>query len=717
MDEWELLGEGASSHVANSIANQPKAISSGSGASASLSGQQAGVDGVAQDTMNVAHIHFLQSMDQINNVIAQAVDLDGMLSDVLQVMLDIFQCDRAWLLYPCDPDSEFWEVIMECTRLNWPGATGEGVQFPMTEQAAVLPRMCLASTVPLRFDRLSGLSLPDVVKSFGVQAQMCMAIYPKVDKAWMFGIHHCEVEYAYSDQESRLFEQIGCRIADALNTLLVMRELKKSQALHLEAQRLARIGHWELDMLSNKLTWSDEVHRMFETDAKKFDATYEAFLGIVHPDDRALVDKTFRASLHSEQQYTIDHRLLMPDGRVKYVHELCRTYYDQLGKPLRSVGTVQDITERKQTENALWESQQRLQAILDNTAAVIYLKDREGKYLLINRRFEQIFHLRTEEIIGLFDHDIFPTDIADAFRANDLKVLAAERAMEFEEKTRQEDGDHSYISVKFPLFGNEGVAYAVCGVSTDITGHKRSEELERLRLMELGHRARLSIVGEMSAQIAHELHQPLSAIRSYSDACLYLLKANEPDIRAFRDVMNKIGSQAVRAGKIMNSVQQFAQKQEVQRTMIDVNMLVRDTLSLMEIETDQYLTKPTLKAGRKLPAAYADKILIQQVLLNLVRNASQSMVNNMAMEWSLIIQTRVFDDDALILSVTDRGRGMAEDEIEQVFDPFYSRETNGMGLGLALSRMIVESHGGRIWAEANAEGGMTFCFTLPTQGE
>jgi len=708
--------EEAGSQIAGNRADRSGVVPTGRDVDASQKRQAHAGDAELGEDNSAVHMRFLRSMDQINTVIAQADDLDEMLADVLQTMLGIFHCDRAWLVYPCDPDADFWEVRMERTRPDWPGALEQGVLFPMTEDAAALPRQCLASAQALRFDASSGLSLPDVVKSFGVQAQMCMAIYPRVDKAWLFGMHHCEVEHVYSSEEARLFEQIGHRIADALNTLLVMRELKISQALHQEAQHLARIGHWELDMASNQLTWSDEVHRMFETTTRELGGSYETFLNIVHPDDREMVDTAFKESLHGKKQYAIDHRLLMPDGRVKYVHELCRTYFNDEGRPLRSVGTVQDITKRKEAENALWESQQQLQAILDNSTAVIYLKDMEGKYLLVNRQFEKLFHLQAKEIIGRVDREIFPLEAAEVFRANDLMVQEKKEAVEFEEIVPQDDGNHTYISMKFPLFDSNGVVYAVCGISTDITGHKRAEQLERLRLMELGHRARLSIIGEMSAQIAHELHQPLSAIRSYSDACSYLLKANELDIGAFSEIMNKIASQAVRAGKIMSSVQQFSQKQVVRGEMVDVNALVRDTLGLMEIETDLYRAKPILKAGRQLPPACADWILIQQVLLNLMRNASRAMANNKAKDWRLIIKTRKHDGDNLVLSVTDSGKGMAEEDVEQVFDPFYSREKDGMGLGLALSRMIVESHGGRLWAEANAEAGMTFSFTLPTQG-
>jgi len=665
---------------------------------------------------NGAHIRFLQAMDLVNNAIAQADDLDEMLASVLQTLLDIFRCDRAWLVYPCDPDSDYWEVKMERTTPNWPGATQQGVQFPMTPDAAELPRMCISNEGAIRFDGQSGPELPDVVKSFGVQSQVCMAIYPKVDKPWMFGVHHCEIRHTYSAEESRIFEQIGHRIADSLNTLIVMRELKKSQALHEEAQRLAGIGHWEFDIGNRQITWSDEVHRMFETDIETSGISYDEFIERVHPDDREMVDKAFSDSLQSKKPYMIDHRLLMPDGRIKYVHELCRTDYDQDGRPQRSVGTVQDISKRKMAENALWESQQRLQAILDNSTTVIYVKDVEGKYLLVNRQYEHLFGKTSAEMLGLVDHAVFPAKIADALRINDLRVITSKKPMEYEEIVPHNDGDHVYISMKFPLFDSEGSVYAVCGISTDITSHKRSEELEKMRLMELGHLERLSIIGEMSAHIAHELHQPLSAIRSYSEVCAGLIKTGSPDMRAAGEIINKIEKQAERAGKVISKVQHFAKRQRVQSKKANINSLVQDTLKLMEIETDRRPFKPVTKLGRKLPMINADTILIQQVLVNLLRNAMKSMETSEGSDWILMLQTRLCGKGFIEISVQDNGIGVSEDDIEQIFDPFHSQDGEGMGLGLAISRLIVESHGGHLWAENNKYCGMTFRFTLPLQG-
>ncbi len=256
------------------------------------------------------------------------------------------------------------------------------------------------------------------------------------------------------------------RVEDALRT---------SEARLKEAQRIAQIGNWELDLISGSLHWSDEIFHIFEIDKEKFGASYEAFLNAIHPDDREKVGQAYTESVASHTAYEIVHRLLMPDGRIKWVNERCQTYYDKQGKPLRSTGTVQDITGSKQAELLLKEREERLRAIMDNATAVIFLKDLQGRYLDINTLYEELFHVKRGQIRGQTDHDIFPPEIADAFIKNDRVVIESKRPIEVEEKVPQDDGPHTYLVVKFPLLDDAGDIYAVCGIATDITERKRAE--------------------------------------------------------------------------------------------------------------------------------------------------------------------------------------------------------------------------------------------------
>ena len=267
-----------------------------------------------------------------------------------------------------------------------------------------------------------------------------------------------------NDQRKRIFEE----------------ELSKSEKYLARAQEIANIGHWTLDPKTSNIEGSDELFRIFGLTREE--ATLEAFLGAVHPDDREMDANVINRGIEHGEDWDIEHRLVMKDGTEKIIHTIGNAVTDISGKTELLVGTVQDVTEHKRAEEALSESRELLNSILDNSTTVVYAKDLEGRYLLINTIYEKLFKVKREDIIGMTDHDIFPVEMADAFHANDLKVITSEKSIEFEEIAPHDDGPHTYISVKFPLHDKNGKTYAVCGISTDITARVRAdEELEKSR--------------------------------------------------------------------------------------------------------------------------------------------------------------------------------------------------------------------------------------------
>ncbi|MDQ6958541.1 MAG: ATP-binding protein [Mariprofundaceae bacterium] len=248
---------------------------------------------------------------------------------------------------------------------------------------------------------------------------------------------------------------------------------------------------------------------------------------------------------------------------------------------------------------------------------------------------------------------------------------------------------------------------------TMIRRRQTEDELEQLHLLEKERASHMTMLGRMSAEIAHELHQPLSAILSYTDTCLRLMKAGKVQPDRLSKILGKISGQADRAGHVVRRVGNFARSQEMQRTSMDLNILINETLSLAELETRKYRVKTRKKLKRLLPPVFADRLLIQQVLLNLIRNACEAMEGIGLHKRILTIRTDRIDNDYAKVSVHDQGPGLAMDELEHMFDAFFSLKKEGMGLGLSVSRSMVENHGGRLWAEKFPETGMVVCFTLP----
>ncbi len=249
-------------------------------------------------------------------------------------------------------------------------------------------------------------------------------------------------------------------------------------------------GFWDGQVLPDEpwsslrtpVWWSPRVKAMLGYTDEEFPDVLESWASRLHPEDTNRVFAALTAHIERRDPYDVEYRLLTKAGEYGWFRARGQAIWDEAGQMTRMAGSLQCVTDRKHAEDALRRSEQLLQDVADNTTAVIYVKYADGRYLLINRRFEQIFNLTADQIVGHTDHEIFPKDIAEAFRANDVGVLERNTTVEYEEYAPHSDGLHAYISIKFPLCDHTGKPYATCGISTDITERKRIEH--RLRTHE-----------------------------------------------------------------------------------------------------------------------------------------------------------------------------------------------------------------------------------------
>ena len=240
-------------------------------------------------------------------------------------------------------------------------------------------------------------------------------------------------------------------------------------------------GFWDGQILPGRpwddprtpVWWSPRVRELLGYDREEFPDCLESWMSRLHPDDRERVLAALTAHLEQHEPYDVEYRLLTKHGEYRWFRARGLAAWDDQGRPIRMAGSLQCITDRRRMEEALRRSERLLKDVIDNTTAVIYVKGTDGRYMLTNRRFEQLFNLSTEQIVGHTDHDLFPREIADAFNANDRQVLARKAPVEYDETAPHPDGPHQYISIKFPLCDEAGAPYAVCGISTDITERKR----------------------------------------------------------------------------------------------------------------------------------------------------------------------------------------------------------------------------------------------------
>ncbi|SRR5258706_1405055 len=379
-------------------------------------------------------------------------------------------------------------------------------------------------------------------------------------------------------------------------------------------------------------------------------------------------------------------------------------------------GIVRDVTDRKRSEEALRASEQRLLAIVDNTTAVIFIKDLELRYLLVNREYERLFDVRRDQIRGKTDFDIHPHEVAETLQANDRQVIEAGGPTQFEEVVPSDGSARHYVAVKFLLRDQVDEPYAVCGIATDITALKQAQEALRSTEAELAHITRVMTMGEITSSIAHEINQPLGAIVNYGNACLRLLTAGSANLTEIATALSAIVKDANRASAIIARIRALSKKSPPEMAALQVRDVVTEILALVRRELTGHRIALKTAFPEDLSPVLGDRIQLQQVLLNLVMNSIEAMNKVPEDQRQLFIeaQSQVSEGKLFVLiTVTDSGVGLKAEDLPKLFQTFYTTRAEGMGMGLAISRSIVEAHGGRIWATPNANLGATFQFTLP----
>jgi signal transduction histidine kinase len=253
-------------------------------------------------------------------------------------------------------------------------------------------------------------------------------------------------------------------------------------------------------------------------------------------------------------------------------------------------------------------------------------------------------------------------------------------------------------------------------IAFDETRKGVEQERERVRQLEteLAHINRVTTMGELTASLAHEIQQPIAATITSATACLRWLARDEPDIDRARESVKRIVKDVMRASEIISRVRSLYKKAPAKRELVDMNEVVQETLVLLRSEANQYWIATRTELAAELPKLEADRVQLQQVLMNLVLNGIQAMKGSGG---ELTVKSQLAQDGQLMVSIRDTGVGLPAENGDQIFAAFFTTKPEGSGMGLAISRSIVESHGGRLWAAANSGRGATFYFTVPCQAE
>ncbi len=437
-----------------------------------------------------AHLWFLESMDKVNRAMQGVNDLEQMMSAVLETVLAVLDCDRAWLAYPCNPEASSWGISMERTRPEFTGLYALARDVPMSPEIAEIMRLVRASSRPVLFSPDEEHPVNPTSQSFQVQSMMCTAVHPKGAEPYVFGVHQCSHPRAWTAEDQTLFQEVGRRLADVLTSSLVVRRLSESERKLAEAERLAHVGYWERDFVAGRFTHSEEALRILGLDT---DEPSEGLVErerrwhkVIHPDDFEAVTGALAAALRGEGRVDMEYRLLRPDGVVRTVHSRGDVMWNEAGRPSRMFGSIQDITERKRSEAQVRASEARFRTFVDHATDGFFLVDVEtGKFTDVNQQACESLGYTREELIGMrpSDVDTHIQDEPDRLEPIDAQLRDGQ-VVAFDSFNRRKDGSTFPVEVRLRPFRDRGRLLSVALVR-DITERKRAETalLESHRLL------------------------------------------------------------------------------------------------------------------------------------------------------------------------------------------------------------------------------------------
>jgi two-component system sensor kinase FixL len=452
------------------------------------------------------------------------------------------------------------------------------------------------------------------------------------------------------------------------------------------------------------------------------DASPERVARVVHPEDIVTVRRVREEALRKGTPYEVEFRLRHASGGP-YRWFLARgvPVTDDDGHIVEWFGTSTEIEDIKQAEASSRENEARLRGVLESAVEGIVTIDEHGTIQSVNPAVVQTFGYAGDEMIGRNVRMLMPDPFAsehDGYLARYLgtgerKIIGVGR----EVVGRRKDGSTFPVDLSVSEV-RVGPRRIFTGIIRDITQRKAMEDQARERQAQVAHLERVTTIGQMATGLAHELNQPLGAIANYAKACHSLVESGKATPTRVAEMLAEVQSQAMRAGEIIHRLRAFVRKQQPKARPADANELVEETLRLLAFELRTSGTRIVRRFAGGLPQVLADHVQIGQVLVNLIRNAEDAMHGVERRRRQLTIQTaRSADASSVTIAVTDNGCGVSPEHLPKLFDAFFTTKPDGLGVGLALCRTIVEDHGGQLTAEPNAVGGgMTFTLTLRAAG-
>jgi len=430
----------------------------------------------------------------------------------------------------------------------------------------------------------------------------------------------------------------------------------------------------------------------------------------VHPEDVDRLTNYWRSVRQSGVRGETEARLRRVDGEYGWFKFTAEPLHDQSGTLVGWCGTNIDIIE--QANRALQASERELTLIIDTIPGFVWRSSTDGQVTYVNNRLCEYIGVPVDVLLGNgWVEYVHPDDRATAID-NWMRAVATGALLENQFRLRRADGVYRWFYVPGQLRRtSEGQPTQWYGLLVDIEDRKHAEEALRRTETQLARAAQTATVGELAASIAHEVNQPLSAVVATAHACLRWLSAEPPNLVMARQAAERIVRDGKDAGEVVRRVRALFKRAPLQMSPVHVVEIIDEVLNLLEREASKRRVAVTRDLAVGLPAVIADRVQIQHLLFNLIVNALDAMESVRDRPKVLRIASRHDDPDGVIVEIRDTGMGLTDPD--RAFEPFFSTKTNGMGMGLAICRSIVEAHHGKLWVAPSEGPGTTFCFRLP----
>jgi two-component system sensor kinase FixL len=475
------------------------------------------------------------------------------------------------------------------------------------------------------------------------------------------------------------------------------------------------VGTWDLDLQTRELAWSGTARSLFGI-AREEPVSYQLFLSLLEPADRERTDKAISRIATNGGNLDISFRVGGRQHPGQWIRARGGLLRDEAGVPSHLSGILLDIDEEKQLEEALRTRESHLRSILDTVPDAMIVINGYGIIQFFSTAAERLFGLSEQEAIGKNISEMMPMpdqarhdSYLERYRSTgERHIIGIGRIV----TGKRRDGTTFPMHLSIGEMKSGGEPYFT-GFVRDLTEHQQTQARLQELQSELVHISRLSAMGEMASALAHELNQPLAAISNYMKGSRRLLAGStDPNTPKIENAMDRAAEQALRAGQIIRRLRDFVSRGESEKRVESLSKMIEEAGALGLAGAREQNIQLRFHLNPEFDLVLADRVQIQQVLVNLFRNALEAMAQSPRRE--LVASNGKVGDDMVEVEVSDTGSGFHDDVKANLFQTFFTTKETGMGVGLSISRSIIEAHGGRMWAESNAAGGATFRFTLPS---